>query len=145
MNFDQAKTEIKRCADQMNARYQNVVFDEWAVVSLNKGRLQILDYAGARRANFREQFLTDAGPLLPGLLTGTHEPGYFEFAHTGRGTGFESFMTVGKGLYLIWNNTAKSMDNIAQDPRWLAAQVPFAELVDRFCTDPVVLKTPFQH
>src|SRR5205823_5167906 len=138
MNFDQAKSEIKRCAEQMNARYNGVVFDEWAVVSLAQGRLQVLNYAGGRVVDFKKQFLKDAGALLPGLLTGRHEPGYFEFAHTGVGTGFESFMALGKGMYLIWNNTAKSMDNIAQDPRWLAAQVPFAELVDRFCADPLL-------
>ncbi len=136
MNFDQAKTQIRQCAAQMNARYKAVVFDEWAVVSIANGKLRVLEYAGAR-PDFRKQFLTDAGPLRAGLLTGSHEPGYFEFAHTGVGTGFESFMALGEGMYLIWNNTAKSMDNIVEDPRWLAAQVPFAELSTNFAINPV--------
>jgi len=137
MNFDQAKTQIRQCAAQMNARYKAVVFDEWAVVSIAHGKLRVLEYAGLRAADFRKQFLADAGTLRAGLLMGSHEPGYFEFAHTGVGTGFESFMALGEGMYLIWNNTAKSMDNIAQDPRWLAAQVPFAELSVNFSINPV--------
>src|SRR3954470_726128 len=89
MNFDQAKTEIRHCAAQMNARYQDVVFDEWAVVSIANGKLRVLEYAGGRASDFKKSFLSDAGQLRTGLLAGTHEPGYFEFAHTGVGTGFE--------------------------------------------------------
>jgi hypothetical protein len=139
MNFDQAKNQIRQCVAQMNARYQDVVFDEWAVVSIADNKLRILEYAGERAADFKKRFLYDAGQLRSGLLTGSHEPGYFEFAHTGIGTGFESFMALGDGMYLIWNNTAKSMDNIVEDPRWLSAQVPFAELSARFSVNPVVL------
>ena len=137
MNFDQAKLQIRQCAAQMNARYKSIVFDEWAVVSIMSGRLRVLEYAGTRASDFRKQFLSDAGPLRAGLLNGPHEPGYFEFAHTGVGTGFESFMALGDSMYLIWNNTAKSMDNIVEDPRWLAAQVPFADLSARFSVSPV--------
>src|SRR5437667_9098747 len=121
----------------MKAGYKAVVCDEWAVVSIARGRLRVLEYAGGRPADFGKQFLNDAGTLRAGLLAGSHDPGYFEFAHTGVGTGFESFMALGEGMYLIWNNTAKSMDNIVQDPRWLAAQVPFAELSARFSMNPV--------
>jgi hypothetical protein len=137
MNFAQAKSQIKECAAQMNARYKAVVFDEWAVVSIKNRKLHVLEYTGGRAADFRKQFLIDAGALRTALLQGKHDPGYFEFAHTGIGTGFESFMAVGDGMYVIWNNTAKSMDNICQDPRWLAAQVPFAELSARFTVSPV--------
>jgi hypothetical protein len=139
MNFDQAKNQIRQCAAQMNARYQNVVFDEWAVISIRNRKLRVLEYAGARATDFKRQFLLDAGQLRAGLLAGAHDPGYFEFAHTGIGTGFESFMALGEGMYLIWNNTAKSMDNIVRDPRWLSAQVPFAELSARFSVNPVVV------
>lgn len=137
MRIDQAKDQIRSCAEQMNQRFKNIVFDEWAVVAIRAGKLQVLEYAGPRPREFRTQFLRDAGGLRAGLVAGRHQPGYFEFSHTGAGTGFESFMAVGKDTYLIWNNTAKSMDNIAEDPRWLSAQVPFVELVDRFCSDPL--------
>jgi hypothetical protein len=32
MTLDQATELIKSCAEQMNARYKRVVFDEWAIV-----------------------------------------------------------------------------------------------------------------
>jgi len=34
MTFDQVNKRIKTCAEQMDARYGKVVFDEWAIVSL---------------------------------------------------------------------------------------------------------------
>jgi len=53
------------------------------------------------------------------------------------GTGFESFLVLGKGIFLICNNTFQSMDGITQDPLWLGAQVPFVELSDKIRGDPV--------
>jgi hypothetical protein len=46
---------------------------------------------------------------------------------------------LGKGLYLICNNTALSMDGITKDPHWINAQVPFVELSDKVRADPVAL------
>jgi hypothetical protein len=137
MNLDKAKTLVKTCAEQMHARYRKVVFDEWAIISLadNKGR--VLAYLGPRREGFQQNFTADAGPLREGLLTGEYSVGDFEFARHGVGTGFESFMVIGKGAYLICNNTVQSMDAIAQDRKWLEAQVPFVELSDKFRADPL--------
>ena len=140
MTLDEAKKLVQACAEQMHARYTHVVFDEWAVISLsdNKGRLHA--YLGPRREDFKKNFLKDAGALRAGLLTTEHEPGNFEFARHGVGTGFEAFMVLGKGLFLICNNTKESMDGITKDPRWLAAQEPFVELSEKFRADP--LKVP---
>jgi hypothetical protein len=140
MTLDQATQLIRSCAEQMDARYKKVVFDEWAIISLaeNKGRL--LAYLGPRKKGFQENFLTDAGTLRAGLLQKEHTLGDFEFARHGVGLAFESFMVVGQGIYLICNNTVQSMDNIAKDPLWLGAQVPFVELSEKFRDDPVVLK-----
>jgi hypothetical protein len=65
------------------------------------------------------------------------KPGDFEFAWYGSGTGFEAFMVVGPRMYLIWNNTGNSMENLSKDPRWLKAQVPFLELTESFRVDPL--------
>lgn len=137
MTIEQATRLIKSCAEQMNARYKKVVFDEWAVISVadNKGRL--LDYMGPRKEGFQKDFLTDAGSLRAGLLARDQAAGDFEFARHGVGPAFESFMVAGQGIYLICNNTAQSMDGIAKDPLWLGAQVPFADLSDKFRSDPV--------
>jgi hypothetical protein len=68
-----------------------------------------------------------------------HDPGDFEFASDGVGTGFEAFTALGTGVYLIWNNTALSMDGITSEPRWLAAQVSFLDLSEKFRANPVKL------
>jgi hypothetical protein len=140
MIVEQAVKLIKWCAEQMDARYKKVVFDEWAIISLaeNKGRL--LAYIGPRKKGFQKNFLTDAGALRVGLLTSQYTVGDFEFARHGVGTGFEAFMVLGQGAYLICNNTVQSMDGITQDPLWLSAQVPFVELSDQFRAEALVLK-----
>ena len=139
MTLDQATKLIKSCVDQMNARYGRVVFDEWAVVSFAENKARLLAYIGPRREEFQKNFLSDAGPLRAGLFTKRHEPGDYEFARHGVGTGFESFMALGPAMYLIWNNTVQSMDGIAKDPLWLGAQVPFAELSEKVQADPVAV------
>ncbi len=139
MTLNQATDLIKSCAQQMNARYENVVFDEWAVISLADNKGKLLSYDGPRKQGFQKNFLADAGALRAGLLTESGNVGDFEFARHGVGTGFESFMVLGKGIFLICNNTVQSMDGITKDPRWLGAQVPFVELSDRVRENPVVL------
>ena len=71
------------------------------------------------------------------LLTNDYTIGDFEFARRGVGTGFESFMVLGEGVYLFLSNTQHSMDDIARDPKWLNAQVAFAELADKVRSNPV--------
>ena len=116
MTLEQATKLIKSCEEQMNSRYKRVVFDEWAVVSFAEHKTRILAYNGPRREEFQKNFSSDAGSLRAGLMTARHEPGDFEFARHAVGTGFESFMVLGPGMYLIWNNTVQSMDSIAKDP-----------------------------
>ena len=141
MTIGQATGLIKQCAEQMNARYKQTVFDEWAIISLADNKGQILAYIGPRKEGFQTNFLADVGALRSGLLDNEYTIGDFEFARHGVGTGFEAFMVVGKGLYLICNNTVQSMDGITKDPLWFGAQVPFVELSDRFRADPVALNT----
>lgn len=137
MKLEESNKLIKSCADQMNARYKNVVFDEWAVIALGDGKGRILSYMGPRKEGFQQNFLQDAGPLRQGLLSEEYGAGDFEFSRHGVGPAFESFMVLGKGLYLICNNTVQSMDGITKDSLWLGAQVPFVELSDKFREDPL--------
>jgi hypothetical protein len=122
----------------MDARYKRTVFDEWAIVSLADHQGRLLAYDGPRREDFQKNFLADAGPLRTGLLTRRFNVGEFEFARHGVGTEFESIMALGDETFLICNNTVQSMDGITKDPLWLAAQVPFVELSERFSGDPLV-------
>ena len=124
----------------MDARYQKTVFDEWAIISLADHKGHLLAYIGPRKEGFQKNFLADAGPLRAGLLKEDQNVGDFEFSRHGVGLAFESFMVLGKGIYLICNNTVQSMDAITKDPLWLGAQVPFVELSDKFREDPVVTR-----
>jgi hypothetical protein len=140
MTLDQATKLIKTCAAQMDARYQKTVFDEWAIISLAEHKGHLLAYIGPRKEGFQKNFLADAGPLRAGLLKEDQNVGDFEFARHGVGLAFESFMVLGKGIYMICNNTVQSMDAITKDPLWLGAQVPFVELSDKFREDPVATR-----
>jgi hypothetical protein len=140
MTLDHAKKRVTECARQMDAQYGKNVFDEWAIISLADHKGRLLAYIGPRKAGFQKNFLADAGALRTSLLTGENNIGDFEFARHGVGTGFESFMVLGQGLFLICNNTVQSMDSITQDPHWLAAQVPFVELSDSFRADPLLIE-----
>ncbi len=139
MTLDEITSQIKNCASQMNARYGAVVFDEWAIVSLVQNKARILSYIGPRNDDFLKNFARDLGTLRAELVAGQYGAGDFEFARHGIGTGFESFLVLGTGVYLICNNTHESMDSITKNPRWLEAQVPFAELADKVRARPVVI------
>ena len=137
MSVDEALRHIKKCADQMNDRYGKVVFDEWAIVSLVQNKGRILTYLGPRNDDFLKNFANDLGALRAELVNAKYHVGDFEFARHAVGTGFEVFMVLGDGIYLICNNTRASMNDIAKDPRWLNAQVPFAELSEQIRTNPL--------
>jgi hypothetical protein len=137
MTLEEAVGLVKKSATEMDARYGGVVFDEWAVLSLAENKARVLAYIGPRNDDFLKNFAKDLGALRAELLTENYGAGDFEFERHGTGTGFESFMVLGRALYLICNNTRESMDTIAKNPRWLAAQVPFAELGDKIRANPL--------
>ncbi len=137
MTLDEANKQIQTCAKQMNDRYGQAVFDEWAVVSLAQQNARILSYVGPRNDEFLKNFVTDLGTLRTELLKAKYAAGDFEFARHATGTCFEAFVVVGKGVYLICNNTRASMNEIAKDPRWLNAQVPFAEFAEKVRANPL--------
>jgi hypothetical protein len=139
MTLDEAISHIKSCAKEMDARYGLAVFDEWAILSLAENRARVLAYIGPRNDDFLKNFAKDLGALRTELLTERYGVGDFEFARHGTGTGFESFLVLGRALYLICNNTRESMDTIAKNPRWLAAQVPFAELSEKIRANPLIV------
>jgi len=137
MTLDDANRLIKSTAQQMNALYGKVVFDELAVVSLAHQKARVLAYTGPRNDAFLQNFAKDLGALRSQLLTGKYSVGDFEFSRHGAGTSLEAFMVLGDAIYLFCNNTQQTMDEIARDQRWLTAQVPFAELGDAVQASPV--------
>lgn len=139
MTLEQAWKSILNCAEEMNTRYREVVFDELAIVSIGDNQTRTVSYEGPRKEAFTDSFPKDSAGLRKTVRQAgqQYDAGDFEFDHDGNGTGFEAFMMLGKGLCLICNNTCKSMAGISGNPRWLEAQVPFAELSDRFRTNPL--------
>ena len=137
MTLSQSLESVKRCAENMNARYGKTVFDEWAIVSLQRGRERIVAYDGPRKEHFQKNFSNDLGGLRAEVLTAKHPPGHFDFARDGAGTGFEAFVCAGEELYLICNNTQATMNDITKDTRWLDAQQAFAELTEQFRATPL--------
>ena len=137
MTLDKFSAKIKACARQMNDRYGGVVFDEWALVSLAENKARVLFYTGPRNDEFLANFVHDLGPLRMALQDTKYGVGDFEFTRHGTGTRFEGFIVVGDGLYLLCNNTQTSMDAIAKNPRWLEAQLPFAELAEAIRSNPL--------
>jgi hypothetical protein len=139
MKLDQAVGAINLCADKMNAMYGRVIFNEWVLLSFGEGGAKMVSYSGPRKEHFQSNFAADVEELRPRLLSHQFAPGDFEFAWHGSGTGFEAFIAAGQRIYLLWNNTGNSMENLAKDPRWLNAQVPFLNLTEAFRTDPLIL------
>ncbi len=137
MKSSDALVRIRQCRERMHALYQQIVFDEWAVVALPAGAPAMVAYEGPRAEEFRRQFLADIAPLAS-ELTGTQLPvGGFAFASGAKGTRFDACVRLGAQAYLILNHTARTMEDIRADPRWLRAQKPFAELAEAFTTDPL--------
>jgi len=137
MTLSQAQEKVRNASETMNARYGKVVFDEWAIVSLQRGKERIAAYHGSRRDHFQKNFVNDLGGLRAEVLTTKHLPGHFDFARTATGTGFEAFVCAGDEMYLIFNNTQFSMNDIAKETRWLEAQKAFAELTESLRSDPI--------
>jgi hypothetical protein len=139
MILEEVSRQIKTCAEQMNARYGSAVFDEWAVISLAENKARVLFYTGPRNDEFLHNFVKDLGHLRVALHDAQFGVGDFEFARHATGTHIEAFLVLGNGLYLICNNTQASMDIIAKNPRWLEAQVAFAELAENVRSSPLVI------
>jgi hypothetical protein len=138
LDLDEMMHAIRACAQEMDSLYGETVFDEWVVVSLQPPQPRILNYFGPRNYEFRQNFSRDLGTLRAALFDSHHQPGDFEFARHATGTCFEGFMALGDGAFLICNNTRSSMADIARNPRWLSAQVPFADLSEKICARSVV-------
>jgi hypothetical protein len=139
VTIEEAIIQVKVCAKQMDERYGGIVFDEWAIVSLAENKARVLSYLGPRNDDFLKNFAADISALRKELHDMKYGTGDFAFERHGVGTRFEAFMVMGVGIYLICNNTRESMDVIAKNPRWLTAQVPFAELSEKIQPNPVTV------
>lgn len=138
MNLDLATQHIRNCRARMDAAYGRVVFDEWVIISLSKGRAGILFYEGPRADSFSKQLAVDASPLGQDMEGRHYEAGDFEFTMAAEGSCFDAAVKLGGQAYLLCNNVALSMADVRSAPAWREAQKPFVVMTEKFRADPLV-------
>ncbi len=137
MKLESLRPLLKACRELMDALYQKPVFDEWVVVSIDGGKVKVLDYYGPRAQSYEQKLHADSGPLA-GEMEGKHYGiGDFEFVLDASGTRFDAAVRLGEKTYLLCNNTFGSIDDIRADPRWRKAQAPFVDMTERVRADPL--------
>jgi hypothetical protein len=123
----------------MDAFYGRTVFDEWAVLTVDGPRFSVLIYDGPRPETFEAQVRADARQLQSENEGERREPGSFGFARMAERTAIDAYIVLGPSVYLLCNNTTEAIAELALDPLWRKAQVPFAELAEVFRHHPVAL------
>ena len=139
MNLAAAIDRIETTLLSLEKAVGEPVFDEWAVVEKSAAGWKLIDYGGARKAEFLAEFNTDIAALKETLDPNHIQVGEFAFSHEGFGSGFDAHMCVGGNCLVLFNNTAKSTGEITANPKWTAAQARFAELLEAFIADPLAI------
>ncbi|GAB5561204.1 MAG: hypothetical protein SynsKO_28510 [Synoicihabitans sp.] len=124
----------------MNAASGAVVFDEWAVIALTKAGAKLVAYEGPRIEQFRTRFKADIRPLQIEMEGRQLSVGDFAFAQAATGTAYDACVRIGPVVYLWWNHTRATIDDLRESGAWLPAQKQFADLCEGFRNDPVVLE-----
>lgn len=138
MNLETAVSRIQQSFTKMNAAYQRTVFDEVAIVGWEETGLKLHYYDGPDPVAFRRDFGDKTVLVRKELGKEKSEAGgEFGFTREGEGEHFDAYICLGPELYLFCNNTEKSMHEVTQDPRWLAAQGEFLNASQHFASDPV--------
>lgn len=137
MNTTAAIDRIESALIKMETTLGEAAFDEWALVSKTPKGWTLIEYGGSRKEGFLADFNADMAALKNTLDLSNTYVGDSAFSHEGHGSGFDAHMCVGEGLFLLFNNTAKSTGEITDNPKWTRAQVYFAELLEAFIADPV--------
>ena len=137
MNTAAAIDRIESALINLESTVGEPVFDEWALAEKTPVGWKLIEYGGGRKEEFLAEFNTDIAALKHTLDPSQTQIGDFAFSHEGHGTGFDAHMCVGENIFLLFNNTAKSTDEITRNPKWTQAQIHFAELLEAFIADPV--------
>lgn len=139
MNLDAALTRIQKSFAKMNEAYRRAVFDELLVVSRAGGEVKLLNYQGPREATIMDSLMDETVALRE---SGSHlntTPGEFDFTRDGVGSDFDAYICLGEDIFLLCNNTEKSMQEVTADSNWLAAQGEFLNASQWFAMDPLVV------
>jgi hypothetical protein len=137
MDLETARQHIQSALVRMRALYLKPVFDEWMILDPNAKPGGVLAYTGPRGESFRPQLSADVAPLRAVVEGRQLTVGDFEFAQDATGPRYDALMKIGASIYLVCNNTAKTMAELRADPQWLKAQAAFFELSEKFRADPL--------
>lgn len=137
MSPTDAYRHIEEAMKRMRELYGRTLFNEWVVVRLGPNTAIVEHYEGPRLAECLATFAQDVAPLRREASDRAHAPGDFDFARGTTGTQFDALLKIADDAYLLCNNTELSMEQIRTHPEWLKAQVPFANLSERFRIHPV--------
>jgi len=137
MNLADARTTVIQTLGRMNSAYGQPVFDEWVLVKVAQEEGAILAYDGPRAEKYQRRFKSDMAPLQVEMTGRNMAVGDFEFAPNAHGAHFDACIRLGPRAYLFCNHTTRTMTEIRQDPRWLAAQKPFLDLATKVRSDPL--------
>ena len=137
MKLENCQVLIDKYIKLTNLLYGDILFDEWVVITFRDGKGKILSYWGTRKISFQENFTADISALSSAIKSGSYGVGDFEFDRHAVGTKVDAFIVIGANTFLLCNNLSKSMAEIVNDSKWLAAQSAFAELCDHFRNDPL--------
>lgn len=140
MNLDAAIARIEKSFAKMNEAYRRTVFDELLIVARDEDAVKLLNYEGPREDSIMNSLADETVALRQSRSSDIHpNPGEFDFTREGVGSDFDAYICLGKDLYLLCNNTLKSMEEVTADPNWLAAQGEFLNASQFFTLDPLEL------
>ncbi|MDP3070623.1 MAG: hypothetical protein Q8N18_10055 [Opitutaceae bacterium] len=137
MDLETARRHIIDCLKRMEACYLQPVFGEWAILAVPVKAGGVLAYSGARAEEFRRLLPRDAEPLRAAAAGKKLGEGDLEFVPDAADTHYDAFMKIGPASYLVLNHTAKTMNDIRADKKWLKAQGVLFELSEKFRADPL--------
>lgn len=99
----------------------------------------IVHYTGPR-FDKASDFQRDLQPLKSIIQGKQYHVGDLEFARDAEGTLFDVLLMAGDEVFVIFNNTEKSLLAIAANTEWKTAQIPLVKLGDQFSSDPVSIR-----
>lgn len=137
MDLETACSRIHDCMNAMEALFGRPLFDEWAVVAVSGAKGHILSYTGPRSTEFGQALARDLRHLRQHIGGGRLQAGDFEFSRDAEGTGFDAVVAMGGDVYLLCNHTESAFSDLAADPLWRKAQVPFVDLTEAFRMRPL--------
>ena len=139
MTIRETNQLIEQCRERMQTQSGEIIFDEWAVISLTSNGAKLITYIGPRIEQFRLGFKADSRPLQAEMDGRQLSVGDFVFVADAVGTAYDACVRVGPATYLWCNHTSATLEEIRKSGAWLPAQETFAAMCERFRSDPVVV------